>query len=105
MARRCASGILRSAVTSATLSTLGSGVSSGGPWRSIAATPFFALRQRLAASRHATVRTQASGSSYVATVDQRCHARAYASCTSSCASARLPVIAYIWCMTRRPEPW
>ena len=76
MARRCASGICRRAATSATLSTLGSGVCSGGPCRSIAATPFLVLRHRLAARRQATVRTQASGSSKAETLDQRCQARA-----------------------------
>ena len=76
----------------------------GGPWRSMAATPFFVLRHLLAASRQATVRIQASGSSYVDTDDHRCHARAYASWTRSCASARLPVMAYIWCSTRRLVP-
>jgi hypothetical protein len=46
------------------------------PWRSMAVTPFFALRHRLAARRQATVRTHASGSSYVDTADHRCQARA-----------------------------
>jgi hypothetical protein len=68
--------------------------STGIPTRwcsTVARTPLRALRHRLAAIRHATVRTQAAGSSARRTCCQCCQARAYASWVQSWASAGLPV--------------
>ena len=60
----------------------------------------FARLQRLTASRHATVRTQASG--FCSNWARRSQARMNASWTASCASERSPVMAYSW-PTIRPK--
>jgi hypothetical protein len=85
---------LRSAATSSTVfSPGGADDVGGGPLRVSAVRKPRSRRQRSAASRLTVNRTHASGAGCAATVSHLRQARAYASCTASCASPRSPTAA------------
>ena len=104
IARRCAAGICRSASTSSTWWVSGGGAFGGRPWRRAKESAVRTRRHRLTASRQATVRTHASGAPSLSSRARCSQARTKASWTTSCASARSPIMAYSWPMSRPTLP-